>query len=126
MKALIKSELKFVRRKNILNTLCYFVRSTYEPNRGFRFHWCQNLFVEFFSNCFENVNEIIQNTDEVLADFYFVHSIFDLSVYIMETVSIEKLILKHFVQKSFDILSFTANIALNPKKYLDVSDKILF
>ncbi len=79
------------------------------------------MFVEFFSNCFENVNNIIQETDEVLADFNFVHTIFDLSVHMMETVSIEKLILKKFVQKTLDILSFTANISLSPKKYLHVS-----
>jgi hypothetical protein len=118
--------LKYVRRKNTLNTLCYFIRSTYEMNRGFRFQWCQDIFVELFSNCFEHVNEIIQETDEVLADFYFVHTIFDLSVYIMETVSIEKLILKKFVLKTLDILSFTANISLSPKKYLDVSYRYQF
>ena len=117
---LIKSDLKYVRRKNILNSLCYFIRSTYEPGSGFRFQWCHDIITEIFSNCFEQINEIVQKTDEVLADFYFVHTIFDMNIYILETVSIEKLILKSFVQKSLDILSFTANIALNPKKYLDV------
>jgi hypothetical protein len=118
-----------------LNILVHLIKQTYYNNTqfvvikdlNFKKTWQRDLLTEFFTNQFDKILELVENYDTqqiIFNNSTFFNNLFDLSIFMVETLPIYILFKKKFITTSFKILE--TNFDSNSLKFLRLIDLIIY
>ncbi len=93
---------------------------------NFKSVWLHQTYQDFFEACFDDLNDLVQTSisNYMQINSFFVCYLYDLSIFLIETVSIRKLMLKRFLQVSLCMLD--KHCDLSPTKYENLVELILY